>query len=260
MKKSKKLKKPRRRPTHKTAGTKALAIKRYNIDKPQELKSMALVLKDHVVRNNLYTKIAGRNYAHVEGWQFAGGLLGLYPKVEKVENLSSGQEIKWLAQVDIINSKNEEVVATGFAVCSNKEGKKTKFDEYAILSMAQTRAIGKAYRNLLGWVMKLAGYQPMPAEEARNIGGKEVKVEEPRIEIDVDAEPETEEVGVPEEISQIQKTLAELGYKSPSSQLYQVQRFAAKEGFKFDSWRMTRSQAKKLLAKLLQIKLEKSRK
>ena len=31
--------------------------------------------------------------------------------------------------------------------------------------MAQTRAIGKAYRNLLGWVMKLAGYETTPSEE-----------------------------------------------------------------------------------------------
>ena len=38
-------------------------------------------------------------------------------------------------------------------------------DEYAILSMAQTRAIGKAFRNLIGWVIKMAGYESTPAEE-----------------------------------------------------------------------------------------------
>jgi hypothetical protein len=31
--------------------------------------------------------------------------------------------------------------------------------------MAQTRAIGKAYRNLLAWLMKAAGFEATPAEE-----------------------------------------------------------------------------------------------
>jgi hypothetical protein len=31
--------------------------------------------------------------------------------------------------------------------------------------MAQTRAIGKAYRNCLAWIIRAAGYEPTPAEE-----------------------------------------------------------------------------------------------
>ncbi len=100
----------------------------------------------------------------MEGWQFAGGLMGLFPKVVKVENLGPG---KWLAQVDIINRKDGSVAGSGFALCSKEENKKANFDEYAILSMAQTRAIGKAYRNLIGWMMKLAGYESTPAEEIK---------------------------------------------------------------------------------------------
>src|SRR6185369_14512327 len=42
---------------------------------------------------------------------------------------------------------------------------KRRFDEYAIASMAQTRAIGKGFRNLLGWLMKAAGVEATPAEE-----------------------------------------------------------------------------------------------
>ncbi len=38
-------------------------------------------------------------------------------------------------------------------------------DEYAILSMAQTRAVGKAFRNQLAWLMKAAGFEATPAEE-----------------------------------------------------------------------------------------------
>jgi hypothetical protein len=51
------------------------------------------------------------------------------------------------------------------AICSNKEMSKKGFDEYAIASMAQTRAIGKAYRNKMAFIMKMAGYEATPAEE-----------------------------------------------------------------------------------------------
>lgn len=138
-------------------------IKSYNLANPEEVCKMANVVKNYIVKNNLYVSIAGHNYVMVEGWQFAGGLLGLFPQVKKVENLGDN---KWLAQVDIIHKG--EVISTGFALCAKAENKKKSFDEYAILSMAQTRAIGKAYRNLIGWIMKLAGYETTPFEEIKN--------------------------------------------------------------------------------------------
>lgn len=147
--------------------TKSIVIAKqgYHLDKPLQMVGMANILKSHVVKHELYTNIQGKNYAHVEGWQFAGGLLGMFPRVVTVENLSNGTETKWKADVEIVNLKTGEIVSRGFAVCSNKEGKKKSFDEYAVLSMAQTRAIGKAYRNCIGWVMKLAGYETTPSEE-----------------------------------------------------------------------------------------------
>lgn len=147
---------------------KTSGLKQYSIDKPAEMVAMATVLKGHIVKHGLYTNISNKNYVMVEGWEFAGFLLGIYPRVEGVENMSSGQEMKWRANVNLY--KNDKVVSSGIAVCSNKENKKKTFDEYAILSMAQTRAIGKAYRNLIGWVMKLAGYEGTPSEEMKKVG------------------------------------------------------------------------------------------
>lgn len=158
--------------------TKEITIKEnYNISKIKDMTAMSNILKTYVVKNKLYTNIKGKNYAHVEGWQFAGGMMGLFPKVVKVENLSSGNEIKWKAEVEIINAKTGQVATSGFALCSSKEGNKKNFDEYAILSMAQTRAIGKAYRNLVGWVMKLAGYEATPSEEMHKVGQEPVSQE-----------------------------------------------------------------------------------
>ena len=142
----------------------------YDLAKPVEMVSMAKVLKHHIVGQKLYTNIVGKNYAHVEGWQFAGGLMGTYPRVIAVENLSNSNEIRWKADVEIVNIKTGDIISRGFAICSNKESKKKSFDEYAVLSMAQTRAIGKAYRNVIGWVMKLAGYEATPSEEMAKMG------------------------------------------------------------------------------------------
>lgn len=142
--------------------TKALTVQKYALARPQEMQAMANVLKQHILAHKLYTNIQGKNYVHVTGWQFAGGMMGTFPRITKVEKLENGV---WLAEAEIVQLTTQKVVSRGFALCSKSESKKKSFDEYAILSMAQTRAIGKAYRNLIGWVMSLAGYESTPAEE-----------------------------------------------------------------------------------------------
>lgn len=169
--------------------SKEITIKEnYSPVKIKDMTAMANVLKAHVVKHKLYTPISGKNYVHVDGWAYAGGLMGLFPKVTNVENLSSGTETKWKADVEIVDS-NGKVMGVGFALCSNKENKKTKFDEYAVLSMAQTRAVGRAYRNLIGWVMKLSGYESTPSEEMHKVGQT---VKEPTIDYN---EPITQNQG-----------------------------------------------------------------
>lgn len=143
---------------------KSVAITRsYNLDKPQDAVQMAILLKNIVVQQKLFTPIQGKNYVMVEGWQLAGFLTGMNVIVEEPKDLSKSGEIKYSATAKIY--KGETLVGVGYAICSSKESKKTKFDEYAILSMAQTRAIGKAYRNKIGFMMKLAGFQSTPGEE-----------------------------------------------------------------------------------------------
>jgi hypothetical protein len=155
--------------------TKEIAIKEnYSIEKIKDMTAMSSILKNHIVKQNLYTNIKGKNYAHVEGWQFAGGLMGLLPMVVEVKNMSEGIEKKWFVEVNIVD-KEGNVKGKGFALCSNKEAIKESFDEYAVLSMAQTRAIGKAYRNLIGWVMKLAGYEGTPKEEMTKVGDTTIR-------------------------------------------------------------------------------------
>lgn len=72
----------------------------------------------------------------------------------------------------IIRISDGMIISTGFATCSNLESKKIGFDEYAVNSMSQTRAIGKGFRNLLGYVMNAAGFEATPAEEMEEFADK----------------------------------------------------------------------------------------
>lgn len=182
------------------AESQEVAIKSYDLQKPEKVAEMAKVLKTHIVKHNLYTAIQGKNYVNVEGWQFAGGMLGIMPRVVEVKDLSTDSEIKWLAEVELVNLKNQEVVAKGFSICTDQEmkgGKKVRSDEYAVLSMAQTRAIGKAYRTCISWVMKVAGYEGTPSEDmgADTEGKKKNSGEEAVVDI-TPPEPTPEEMVV----------------------------------------------------------------
>lgn len=143
-----------------------MPAKALNINSPQELGKFATTLKKFIVEQKLYTNIAGKNYVQVEGWQFAGASTGVFPVMREVFDVSKDNEIKYRAEVELVNA-NGQTLGYGVAICSNKEANKKTFDEYAIASMAQTRAVGKAYRNLFAWLMKVAGYEPLPAEEAK---------------------------------------------------------------------------------------------
>lgn len=141
------------------------ALAKVSINSPQSMANFATVLKRFIVDRQLFTNIKGKNYVNVEGWEFAGASIGIYPVVKEVTNESNGDEVKYSCRVELVNISNEKIVGAGVAICSTKESSKRTFDEYAIASMAQTRAIGKAYRNAFGWLMKMAGYEPTTAEE-----------------------------------------------------------------------------------------------
>lgn len=143
----------------------------FDLSRPQEAIGIAEILQRFVKERQLTANIQGRSYPLVEAWQFAGSQLGLIPIVREVRNLceidamTSDCTYKYDAVVEVIRLSDGQVMSRGYAVCSNKERSKRSFDEYAIASMAQTRAVGKAYRNILAWLMKAAGFEATPAEE-----------------------------------------------------------------------------------------------
>lgn len=143
-----------------------------NLASPNEVLEFANTLKAMIVKNGLATALKGKNYVNVEGWQVAGAFTGIFPVVELVENQSQGTNYKYRAEVSL-RDKDGNKVGYGVAVCSNKEPGKSNFEEYAVASMAQTRAVGKAFRMKIGWLLKIAGYETTPAEEMDAVVAKD---------------------------------------------------------------------------------------
>lgn len=116
----------------------------------------------------LKVAIQGRDYIKVEGWQ----TLGAMTKIDRVEVVwcreytppGADKPIGWEARVEV-RDREGNVRGTGEAMCVRSERTWASRDEFAIRSMAQTRAMGKAYRMALSYVVSLAGYEPTPAEE-----------------------------------------------------------------------------------------------
>jgi hypothetical protein len=157
-------------PKDTTATKKAARVESYDIAKSDETLDLAKDLAKFIKDNKLSTQVQGKEFVNVEGWQYAGSRLGIVPIVEQVLNVSNDQEIKYQAKVTLFDMRSQHTVGAGFAICSNKESGKKFYQEFAIASMAQTRAIGKAYRNILAWIIRAAGYEPTPAEEMEYTG------------------------------------------------------------------------------------------
>ena len=167
------------------------------LENPSEIKTFAKELTQFINDTGLAMIIGSgseaKKYVLVEGWQFAGAAMGLYPIPTKIEKIEEEGEVKYTTKrgyevknpiykykvyVDIVRIADDKVVGRGVALCSNQEAKKRTFDEFAILSMAQTRAVGKGFRLTIGWVMKFAGFEGTPAEEAEVTDIPEAEVTE----------------------------------------------------------------------------------
>jgi len=121
---------------------------------------IARALSDVIDQQQLYKNISGKKHVLVEGWELLGSLLGVFPVVEWTRQVENG----WEARV-VAKTLDGSEVGSAEMMCTRAENRWRTADDYAIRSMAQTRAISKALRGPLGFVMKLAGYEPTPEGE-----------------------------------------------------------------------------------------------
>lgn len=127
----------------------------------ERAQMVAKPLADIIKQRKLYTPINGKNYVQVDGWTTLGAMLGITPREVKSEPIDNGYE----AYVELVRGTDGMVIGGASAICTRDERNWKSRDDYALKSMAATRATGKAYRLCFSWIMNLAGYESTPAEE-----------------------------------------------------------------------------------------------
>jgi hypothetical protein len=164
------------------APSETLTLTEFNPRDPQTLLATAAQLAQFVTANNLASTIQNRSYVQCEGWQFLFAVAGLdviCAKPTRLASRATDNEIIYEAEARLFDPAGREV-GYGYAICSDSERTKRGWAEYAIASMAQTRAIGKAGRNRFAFVMKAAGFEPTPKEEMDEVGTSASVVAEPK--------------------------------------------------------------------------------
>lgn len=123
-------------------------------------KIVAQALKDVIVKQGLVSKIQGKEYPRCEAWTLLGTMIGVFPVLCWSKPVEGG----WEARVEA-RTKDGAVVGAAEAQCLRAERNWSNRDDFALRSMAQTRATAKCLRMPLGFVMSLSGFEVTPAEE-----------------------------------------------------------------------------------------------
>lgn len=142
----------------------AAPVTLFGTDDPAAMIAQATKVADALMsvvrKKELAVKIGSKEYLLVEAWTCLGSLVGVYPRTVWSRQLDDG----WEARVEAV-TRDGAVVGAAEASCLRPERNWKNRDEYALRSMAQTRAMGKALRMPLGFVAVLAGFEATPAEE-----------------------------------------------------------------------------------------------
>lgn len=127
-----------------------------------------------IANKKLYMDLRGAKYVYVRGWKLIANAVGLVPeidseklKIERETRQESGVTTRILRVYAVAYLVDREGRKFGHAtaVCSSEEKNWAGRDETAIIGMAQTRAIGRACKNALDWLVTLAGFADVPVEE-----------------------------------------------------------------------------------------------
>jgi len=123
---------------------------------------MAQTLARIITEQNLSVQIGHGKHVQVEAWQTVGRFCGYVAQSEEQPCDGPGA----LARAKITRLSDGMVVSMATARCGGPGDE--PWDKRASNhqgSMAQTRAVSKAFRNVLSWIVVLAGYEPTPYEE-----------------------------------------------------------------------------------------------
>jgi hypothetical protein len=131
----------------------------------EEAGKAAEALKDVISKKKKPVIFGGEQYLEFEDWQTIARFYGVTARVKSTAHVQYGDVHGFEASA--------ETILVGSGDEKNWKGKPM----FQLRSMAQTRACAKALRNVLAWVVVLAGYKPTPAEEMGEMGVQKDKPE-----------------------------------------------------------------------------------
>lgn len=129
----------------------------------------AKALTDVIATKPKKVMIRGEQYLTFEDFQILGRFYGVTAGIEWCkaatdERKAFGYEARAIAY------HAGHIISAAEASCFRTESSWFDKPSFQLKSMAQTRAAAKALRNVLAWVVVLAGYKPCPAEEMIDYG------------------------------------------------------------------------------------------
>lgn len=131
----------------------------------EEARQAAQALTDVISKKAKPVKFNGETYLEFEDWQTVARFYGITARARDTKFVQYDKVSGFEASADALLVTTGQVISSADAMCLNDEPNWSKKPMFQLRSMAQTRACAKALRNVLSWVVVLAGYKPTPAEE-----------------------------------------------------------------------------------------------
>jgi hypothetical protein len=179
--------------------------------------AIATALADLIEKQNLAVNVGRGKHVEVGGWQALGALVGAlggtplhaetvwsrrvgdehgapertsyHAVVKRYHSREKGGGLRETVEYDVdgfsweacveIRTLAGVVVGRAEAMCSRTEEPWGQRDEFALRSMAETRAESRAYRRAVGWLVSIAGYSATPAEEMATVNPQVLSPELP---------------------------------------------------------------------------------
>lgn len=200
-----------------------------------EAKKAARALSDVITNKKKPVIFNGEQYLEFEDWQTVGRFYGITAKVVKTNLIDLGDVRGFEASAVAINTATGEEISAADAMCLNDEPNWRSKPLFQLRSMAQTRACAKCLRNVLAWVVVLAGYRPTPAEEmdgVRQPQGKPEVTPPQRKSQQTNGQPQkaTASKEMQDKFLGAFGTLVELRGELPEVLLWELSKFTDKEG------------------------------
>lgn len=144
---------------------------------------LVAVVQDQGMYTMIPSKQGARPHINVEGWTTLGAMTGHTAVIEWTRVCQDDRgESGYEARAVLLNGAGAQVGAAE-AMCTRSERDWKNRDSFALRAMAQTRAISRAFRSKLDFIVKIAGYATTPDSEMDVVATEGELVQRPTREV-----------------------------------------------------------------------------